>query len=1508
MFKRDNSKKTTKGRVPYDDGSFNLQDFIVKTSTRTPHAGNTPIRNGSKKSPALSTSGDPVKASAALRCAIDELKSFDVMTIKQRPDPRAKALTDRINNTLADIFGRDTDEYDNHSIWSLDTLPVTIGGAWHPLSQVREGYRKGITDAVAKLSPVLEKLEKSLPSFQKPENRLPGSEKEEKQKATPQRQSQPPSSPMEKVSLVTMRGRFRDPRSSDSFSPNQQKIKHEFVRSQARNPDPPAIKAEPPQPDLNDTSPISTAPSPCNQKPVTTITLHIDKNVLGHAAKNAPPIEGHNEISGQITSIDTATTTPARQSKDVFGDNLSPVDIRTDRKGLQEATVSHETLPKMVGQTPQYGEVIKSLHQPIKKPAFLSDLEKMFAELEEQEAVQDGAGVHGKEEEATESSAEPGDKPAPMDTVDENAGIQVFEELRVPEEPDYGEARGPSSAVTQEQKTALTALQERLKQLVAEEPVSDESDLIPVVLEEVEAPILHGDAGDEILFIDADSDTEQLVLDEDAGEEILFIDGDHNTEELILDGDTDVEVLILNGDGVLAKDAFDKPLTKPVLLENLEKRLAELEEQEAVQDGAGVHGKEEEATESSAEPGDKPAPMDTVDENARIQVFEELRVPEEPDYGEARGPSSAVTQEQKTALTALQERLKQLVAEEPVSDESDLIPVVLEEVEAPILHGDAGDEILFIDADSDTEQLVLDEDAGEEILFIDGDHNTGELFLEIPEQDQIDTSILVLDGGDKPPQEIPNEPTASSVLLETLERKLKHPQTLKPSLDISVPEDKPSTRERLDQLSEEVTITCQDTSATEAYHPEHNLEMAPPCDQSINGSTLLEDSNEIQQSLDPVQTESKDTDALPILYASEYLLAGQKPYTFLTGQEETAVEIFPSEEPLPEIFVLHEQEALHHLVPLSDIFENESLMPDADGPIAENIFGPSDPQGDGMMIFEALQTVADDNSAPSALPHDILLVEPTQLEPLPQTQPYGQEIQVMCSETLLAEEAVSSLPTEGTDTVLWEMADANPIQSADMQALLDDNPHMPVADLVYDFPEGSMQIPVFKHEVVNNEVDESLSGEPSGSATPDTGECPLTAHKDASPVMDEVQQTNRETTTLVSRAVLENTQYLTATVYTRPTNETSLLEPREGHEFFTERPVPQKANTAPEQRFSESTEKSSEDPSIPPQEPVMPRTMEVSRSPFAVPGFSSVRGQSKVVRTDVLDAHIAELRCRIDDLKSFDVTAIKERFDPGAKALGDAVSNTLATIFGRNTPAYWQHAIPSLDTVLVVVGGPKPSPDEVQDAYRRGINEAVAKLTATIETLDEKRRKLAAPGPDAMEPNISPDPPADIRVYNFPPREEISKDPPQEPVMPRTMEVSRSPFAVPGFSSVRGQSKVVRTDVLDAHIAELRCRIDDLKSFDVTAIKERFDPGAKALGDAVSNTLATIFGRNTPAYWQHAIPSLDTVLVVVGGPKPSPDEVQDAYRRGINEAVAKLTATIETLDEKRRKLAAQAAC
>lgn len=90
---------------------------------------------------------------------IKELEEFDISTIQKRFDAKTQALCAKINDTIAEIFGHDTIEYQNYDIYSLDTLPLIMGGGEDPLYKVHEGYKKGIEEAIIKLKSLKETLE-----------------------------------------------------------------------------------------------------------------------------------------------------------------------------------------------------------------------------------------------------------------------------------------------------------------------------------------------------------------------------------------------------------------------------------------------------------------------------------------------------------------------------------------------------------------------------------------------------------------------------------------------------------------------------------------------------------------------------------------------------------------------------------------------------------------------------------------------------------------------------------------------------------------------------------------------------------------------------------------------------------------------------------------------------------------------------------------------------------------------------------------------------------------------------------------------------------------------------------------------------------------------------------------------------------------------------------------------------------------------------------------------------
>ena len=93
---------------------------------------------------------------------IEDLEQFDVKTISERFDAKTQALTEKINDTILEIFGHDTVEYRRYSVHTLDTLPLIMGRPEHPLPYVQDAYQKGIDETLVKLRSLKETLEEKL--------------------------------------------------------------------------------------------------------------------------------------------------------------------------------------------------------------------------------------------------------------------------------------------------------------------------------------------------------------------------------------------------------------------------------------------------------------------------------------------------------------------------------------------------------------------------------------------------------------------------------------------------------------------------------------------------------------------------------------------------------------------------------------------------------------------------------------------------------------------------------------------------------------------------------------------------------------------------------------------------------------------------------------------------------------------------------------------------------------------------------------------------------------------------------------------------------------------------------------------------------------------------------------------------------------------------------------------------------------------------------------------------
>lgn len=113
------------------------------------------------RQPAKLTPDDLRAAIPRLRQRIQDLDTLDPATISRRDDPRIGALSKKIDQTLADIFGNDSDEYSRYKVWSLDTAGRNLYYGT-PIEEVRDGLASGIGQSKANLESIIELFEERL--------------------------------------------------------------------------------------------------------------------------------------------------------------------------------------------------------------------------------------------------------------------------------------------------------------------------------------------------------------------------------------------------------------------------------------------------------------------------------------------------------------------------------------------------------------------------------------------------------------------------------------------------------------------------------------------------------------------------------------------------------------------------------------------------------------------------------------------------------------------------------------------------------------------------------------------------------------------------------------------------------------------------------------------------------------------------------------------------------------------------------------------------------------------------------------------------------------------------------------------------------------------------------------------------------------------------------------------------------------------------------------------------
>lgn len=101
------------------------------------------------------------RALPILERRIKELEEFDVTGVPDRYHPSVQALVHKYDDTLVDIFGKETVEYERYRIGSFDTAPMQIG-TQQPMQVIHEGLRKGIERGITYLKTIKELFQEKI--------------------------------------------------------------------------------------------------------------------------------------------------------------------------------------------------------------------------------------------------------------------------------------------------------------------------------------------------------------------------------------------------------------------------------------------------------------------------------------------------------------------------------------------------------------------------------------------------------------------------------------------------------------------------------------------------------------------------------------------------------------------------------------------------------------------------------------------------------------------------------------------------------------------------------------------------------------------------------------------------------------------------------------------------------------------------------------------------------------------------------------------------------------------------------------------------------------------------------------------------------------------------------------------------------------------------------------------------------------------------------------------------
>ena len=96
-----------------------------------------------------------------LQRRIAELNTIDTSTIRDRGEPRFDALVQKIDDTLVEVFGTGTVEYNRFHVRTLDTAGWDAFGGT-TLHEIIDGFRQGIEQATSNLQTIVDLFKEKL--------------------------------------------------------------------------------------------------------------------------------------------------------------------------------------------------------------------------------------------------------------------------------------------------------------------------------------------------------------------------------------------------------------------------------------------------------------------------------------------------------------------------------------------------------------------------------------------------------------------------------------------------------------------------------------------------------------------------------------------------------------------------------------------------------------------------------------------------------------------------------------------------------------------------------------------------------------------------------------------------------------------------------------------------------------------------------------------------------------------------------------------------------------------------------------------------------------------------------------------------------------------------------------------------------------------------------------------------------------------------------------------------